>query len=75
MAGAAFAAFLLPLLVFIVALAVCREFLPSLFQNYILQTLFALLSSALLGFGAMLLTRKILRSANKDKTQGVLKGE
>ena len=74
-AAAAFAAFLLPLLVFIAVLAVGRELLPSLLPNSTLQTLVGLLLAASLGFAAMLLTRGLLHSTNKDKTQGALKGE
>ena len=73
--GGVFAAFLLPLLVFITTLVVGQNWLPNFFDNRLYGTLAALLFASLLGFASMLLARRVLYSTDKDKTQGALKGE
>lgn len=74
-AAGAFAAFLVPLLVFITTLVVGQNWLPNFFDNRLYGTLAALLFASLLGFASMLLARSFLHLVKKDKTQGVLKGE
>lgn len=74
-AAGAFAAFLLPLLVFIAALAVAQKLLPNFLGNETHQILVALLLAVSISFAAVLLTRKLFHSENEDDTACKLKGE
>ena len=74
-AAGAFAAFLLPLLVFIVVLAVSEKVLPNFLNNETYQILAALLLAVSISFVAVLLIRGLFRPENEGNTVCKLKGE
>jgi Mn2+/Fe2+ NRAMP family transporter len=74
-AAGAFAAFLLPLLVFIVVLAVSQKILPNFLNNETYQILVALLLAVSISFVAVLLIRGLFHPENEGNTVCKLKGE
>ncbi len=67
-------AFLLPLIVFIIALAVSKSILVGIIKNQGLQTLLSLVSAGGAGFICILVAKSIMRRLDKDKNQNTSKG-
>lgn len=74
-APAAFGAFVLPLIIFIVSLAAGQKVLSIFLQNRTVVILAALLLALSISFAAVLLTRNLFHSENEDNTACKLKGE
>ena len=74
-AAGAFAAFLLPLLVFIVALAVGVKILPNYLRNEVHQVLVSLLLAVSISIAVVLLVRKPFRLESEGNSTCKLKGE
>ena len=69
MALRAVSAFLLPLIVFIIALAVSKSILVGIIKNQGLRTLLSLVSAGGAGFICILVAKSIMRRLDKDKSQ------
>ena len=65
----AVSAFLLPLIVFIIALAVSKSILFGIIKNQGLQTLLSLVLAGGAGFIGILIAKSIMRRLDKDKSQ------
>ena len=70
----AVSAFLLPLIVFIIVLAVSKTILAGIIKNQGLQTLLSLVSAGSAGFIPVLVVKSIMRRLDKDKNPNISKG-
>ena len=70
----AVSAFLLPLIVFIIALAVSKSILVGIIKNQGLRTLLSLVSAAGASFIGILVTKSIMCRLDKDKNRNTSKG-
>ena len=70
----AVSAFLLPLIVFIIALAVSKSIFAGIIKNQGLRTLLSLVSAGGAGFIGILLAKSIMRRLDKDKNRNTSKG-